>query len=262
MALDAALMDELGHVCVSPMQNGQEHFDVLFLRAVESAHRRLFVSLGSLGRFRASDALHGAVEHLVFLQLRAAEPPQEVRESFRLNDLCKRLAPHDLHAVLHAVLDGAWRVDGRILVDGSVLDARHSCKFQYHVRILAAAVRHLNRLVAVSSSRAQQPQCPFDFLLQRFVFRLYLLLPFLLWLALLRYVIEYVKLYVFAHLIRMLMSCGCIICAWVYVRAGVREADSLKTVYGWVFSEFLLEIRCRYYCTGFLRRLIGENLAR
>lgn len=37
--------------------------------------------------------------------------------------------------------------------------------------------------------------------------------------------------------IKMLMSCGCIICAWVYVRAGVREAFSLKVVCGWAFQR-------------------------
>jgi hypothetical protein len=59
----------------------------------------------------------------------------------------------------------AWRVDSRVVVDGLMLDACHSCQFQYHVAVLAAAVCHLNRLVVALRYGLQQPHGSVNLLL-------------------------------------------------------------------------------------------------
>jgi hypothetical protein len=43
------------------------------------------------------------------------------------------------------------RVDGRVPVNGSILDARHSCKFKNHVGVFATTIRHFHCLPVTAS---------------------------------------------------------------------------------------------------------------
>ena len=119
------------------------------LAAIETALRRLAIPCGSLGRFSLSHSHDAAVEHLVFLQVSAAEAHEAVRESVLLNQLEERLLrSEDFHAVSLDVCDGARWVDGRVSVYRPKLDAAHPCKFEYHVAVLSSAVCHFGDCVA------------------------------------------------------------------------------------------------------------------
>ena len=56
------------------------------------------------------------------------------------------LRHHHLHTIVLAVLNSAWWVDGRILVDGSVGYASHLREREDNIAILATAIRHLYRI--------------------------------------------------------------------------------------------------------------------
>ena len=62
------------------------------------------------------------------------------------------------------MLDGAGWVDGGVLVDNLVVDARHAGELQYHVGVLATRVSHLHGLT-VSTCGLNEFHRPLYFLL-------------------------------------------------------------------------------------------------
>lgn len=55
------------------------------------------------------------------------------------------------------VLNRAWRVDGRVAVDGAVRHASHPRQFEAHVRILAARIGHFDRRAVLWCHRLNEP---------------------------------------------------------------------------------------------------------
>ena len=121
---------------------------MFLLAAVESALCRLAIPCGSFRAFSLADTHHALIHHFVLLQVSAAEAHEAVRESvvgYQFKESFLRLQYLDTLSL--DVGDGSGWVYRSIAVDGSVLDAAHPCKFQYHVGILAARIGDLDLFI-------------------------------------------------------------------------------------------------------------------
>lgn len=141
MHLDTTLGDELHHIIVGPVQDGIEGFDGLFLAAsaIDAAlcgFLVVLVAFGALGLAHTHDA---TVERLFLLDETAALSLKTVGHAMLGNELEERLVRlHYFRTLLTDMLDGAGRVDGGVVVDGTIGDACHTRQFQDHVGVLAA----------------------------------------------------------------------------------------------------------------------------
>lgn len=152
VALDVTVGDEGGNVFVGPGEDGEDDVDVVLLVApVDAADNGVVfgVAGGAGGALAAANALYGDVEDFVFLHLLAAEAASAGWHTFACEEVEESdLRLKDFYAVAAAVGEGAWRVDGGVLVDGAVVDAGFFGELEDDVGVLAAAVRDFYGLVA------------------------------------------------------------------------------------------------------------------